>query len=155
MDLTQVQEELERRKADGQGDGSSTETASYTGPASTTNEKRKPKHAEENMWVYMTVQLYTMERDHYLVDFKSAGYERIATSVVREKRVELSNGAVEWQRVEAGEQLGPDTQVREREVFVGLGRSKEEKSATSPFPFLTMASRLVAELADPHGAGKS
>ncbi|KXL41497.1 MAG: hypothetical protein FE78DRAFT_156326 [Acidomyces sp. 'richmondensis'] len=31
----------------------------------------------ESVWVYVTIQLYSIEKDFYLVDFKCAGYERL------------------------------------------------------------------------------
>ena len=42
--------------------------------------------ADEAAYVYMTIQLYTIEPDFYLVDFKCAGYERLVREVVREVR---------------------------------------------------------------------
>ena len=35
-------------------------------------------------YVYMDVQLYTLEADCYLVDFKCAGYETIVEAVINE-----------------------------------------------------------------------
>jgi len=35
----------------------------------------------ESCWVYVTVQLYCIEKDSYMVDFKCAGYERLVKKI--------------------------------------------------------------------------
>ena len=42
------------------------------------------KPADENMWIYLTIQLYTMDKDYFTVDFKSSGYERYTKTYVRQ-----------------------------------------------------------------------
>lgn len=42
--------------------------------------------ADESVFVYVTIQLYSIEREFFLVDFKCAGYERLVATVVKEVR---------------------------------------------------------------------
>lgn len=70
-------------------------------------------------YCYMDIQLYTMETDTYLVDFKCAGYE----SVVKE--------------------VGENGEVNVR----GTGYRVADKDVTSPQPFLDLANMLVIQLA--------
>ncbi|KAF2458655.1 kinase-like domain-containing protein [Lineolata rhizophorae] len=142
--------------------------------------------ADESVWVYVTIQLYSIDRDCYLVDFKCAGYERVMPALVREVRSrvasemglsELShlhhleqgqdqgvvlghdtraageslNVGIEWRKVADGENVDlgdPRIEIREREEERGAGRAPSEKNATSPFPFLDVAGRLIVQLAD-------
>ena len=39
---------------------------------------------DEAVWIYMSIQLYSIERDFFVVDFKCAGYERLVSNLVRE-----------------------------------------------------------------------
>ncbi|KAF1936867.1 serine threonine protein kinase SNF1p [Clathrospora elynae] len=39
---------------------------------------------DEAVWIYMTIQLYSIDRDFFVVDFKCAGYERLVSNLVRE-----------------------------------------------------------------------
>ncbi|KAI4089411.1 MAG: hypothetical protein LQ344_005413 [Seirophora lacunosa] len=70
-------------------------------------------------YCFMDIQLYTMEIDTYLVDFKCAGYE----SVVRE--------------------IGDDGEVK----ITSTGYRVADKDVTSPQPFLDLANKLVIQLA--------
>ena len=70
-------------------------------------------------YVYMDVQLYTLEADCYLVDFKCAGYETIIEAVVNESEKQL----------------------------VGSGIRVADKDVTSPQPFLDLTNKLVIHLA--------
>jgi len=131
---------------------------------------------QESVWVYMTIQLYSIEKEFFLVDFKCAGYERLITEVVKEIKLKDTDDG-QWKRLS---QLGdgsnapslggtrPGTamselhvipeglnglpldgaEVREREEIVGAGRAMEEKRATSPYPFLDVAGRLIIQLAE-------
>ena len=76
--------------------------------------------ADDQAYVYMTIQLYSIEKEFYLVDFKCAGYER----------------------------LKPEMNEEGEEGVVGMGRAAEEKDVSSPFPFLDVASKLIIQLAD-------
>ena len=83
-----------------------------------------PTTTETACFVYLDLQIYTLEQDVYLVDFKNAGYEPI----VGEKRVRGKGGET-------------------KTVFVGNGLRKAEKDVTSPQPYLDLANRLVFQLA--------
>ncbi|KAF1950503.1 serine threonine protein kinase-like protein SNF1p [Byssothecium circinans] len=39
---------------------------------------------DEAVYIYMSIQLYNIDRDFYVVDFRCAGYERIVANLVRE-----------------------------------------------------------------------
>jgi carbon catabolite-derepressing protein kinase len=70
-------------------------------------------------YVYMDVQLYTLEADCYLVDFKCAGYETIIEAVINDSEKKL----------------------------VGSGIRVADKDVTSPQPFLDLTNKLVIHLA--------
>ena len=75
-------------------------------------------------FVYMDLQIYVLEADTYLVDFKSAGYE----SIVGERQVKNKKGQL----------------ITE---YIGSGNRKADKDVTSPQPFLDLANKLVIHLA--------
>jgi len=109
----------------------------------------------DSVWVYVTIQLYSIEKDFYLVDFKCAGYERLVkrfarvvngsdeSDVVRAEDGDFAEGGEE-----AEDEEGDGTEDEDGEPLVGLGRSTEEKDISSPFPFLDVASRLIVQLAE-------
>ena len=70
-------------------------------------------------YVYMDVQLYTLEADCYLVDFKCAGYETIVEAVINESE----------------------------KALIGSGMRVADKDVTSPQPFLDLTNKLVIHLA--------
>ena len=75
--------------------------------------------ADSACYVYMDVQLYTLEAETYLVDFKCAGYEPIIEVAVSETEKKL----------------------------VGSGFRVLDKDVTSPQPFLDLTNKLVIHLA--------
>ena len=75
-------------------------------------------------FVYMDLQIYVLEGDTYLVDFKSAGYE----SIIGERQVRNAKGV-------------PQTE------YIGSGIRKADKDVTSSQPFLDLANKLVIHLA--------
>jgi len=160
-------------------------SASFAGPGSgqhgeatdaggRAGEMSKYPEADEAVWVYVSIQLYSIERDFFLVDFKCAGYERLVHNLIREIKTVSAIGSAnvsvhggledddfgedagyEWRRLGDGESFDGASDVgsgkgtlREREVVVGAGRAQGEKRATSPFPFLDVASRLIIQLAE-------
>ena len=119
---------------------------------------------EESVYVYVTIQLYSIERDTFLVDFKSSGYENLERKFVKEMKVQ-GHGVYDataqgqgheqdmrdgWRRSSPSEKAseGEGLQVREVEDLVPQGRATAEKRATSPFPFLDVASGLIIQLAE-------
>lgn len=70
-------------------------------------------------YVYADIQLYTMEPDTYLVDFKCSGYESVVKEYIN----------------------GVEAELR------GTGFRVADKDVTSPQPFLDLANALVIQLA--------
>ncbi len=75
--------------------------------------------ATDSCYVYMDVQLYMLEQDCYLVDFKCAGYETIMEEIVGESERSL----------------------------IGSGFRVASKDVTSPQPFMDFANKLIILLA--------
>ena len=70
------------------------------------------------VWVFLDIQLYQLEEHNYMVDFKCDGYQ----NVIR------ADGDTEWHPI-------------------SKRLKNKEKEVTSPYPFLDVASDLVAQLA--------
>ncbi|KAJ4373102.1 Protein kinase [Neocucurbitaria cava] len=50
---------------------------------------------DEAVWIYMSIQLYSIDRDFFVVDFRCAGYERLVSNLVREiKASSTSNTSI-------------------------------------------------------------
>ena len=79
------------------------------------------KSADHACFVYMDVQLYQLETETYLVDFKCAGYESVKEVAVAVDMAETK--------------------------LVGSGYRVSDKDVTSPQPFLDLTNRLVIHLA--------
>lgn len=90
-----------------------TEPSSALLPKDTTGSK-----VIHGVWVFVDIQLYQLEENNFMVDFKCDGYQ----NVVR------NEGDTEWNPISR------------------RFRNKE-KEVTSPYPFLDVASDLVAQLA--------
>ena len=75
-------------------------------------------------FVYLDLQIYVLELETYLVDFKCAGYE----SIIGEHKVVNKKG-------------------EEITEFIGSGHRVADKDVTSPQPFLDLANKLVIHLA--------
>ncbi|CAI6334180.1 unnamed protein product [Periconia digitata] len=45
---------------------------------------------DEAVYIYMSIQLYSIDRDFFVVDFRCAGYERIVANLVREIKASAS-----------------------------------------------------------------
>ncbi|KAK3117774.1 Protein kinase [Teratosphaeriaceae sp. CCFEE 6253] len=113
---------------------------------------------DESVWVYVTIQLYSIEKDSYLVDFKCAGYERLVRKLAKTVQSMSGSGHLD----SSGASLSPVTpddsgyeddegdseEGEDGEMYVGAGRSAEEKEISSPYPFLDVASRLIVQLAE-------
>ncbi|KAF2861277.1 Pkinase-domain-containing protein [Piedraia hortae CBS 480.64] len=112
-----------------------TGTLAGQGPGSRRSSAGDVIKANEYVWVYMTVQLYSIDKTCYLVDFKCAGYERLV-------RRQPNNDE------QHDNDDGDETEDDEGETLVGRGRCTDEKEITSPFPFLDVASRLIIQLAE-------
>ncbi|KAK4504022.1 hypothetical protein PRZ48_004937 [Zasmidium cellare] len=104
--------------------------------------------AEESVWVYVTIQLYAIEKDFFLVDFKCAGYERLVRRFAREVTGSNESDVVKHDNAPDGYSSADFDEDESGEQLVGVGRPLEEKEITSPFPFLDVASRLIIQLAE-------
>lgn len=117
--------------------------------------------ANESAYVYMTIQLYSIEKEFYLVDFKCAGYEKLVARAVASQAKHLISPINPAEHIDHGgetleERMAHERVRRERELDmrmtkdgqVGGGRAAEEKDTSSPFPFLDVASRLIIQLAE-------
>ncbi|KMQ42481.1 CAMK/CAMKL/AMPK protein kinase [Trichophyton rubrum] len=74
------------------------------------------------VWVFIDIQLYQIESKNYMVDFKCDGYQNVI-QIAHE-----NNTTTEWRPI--------SKRIRNK-----------EKEVTSPYPFLDVASDLVAQLA--------
>lgn len=86
-------------------------------PSSATQQNGLPK-ISHGVWVFVDIQLYQLEENNYMVDFKCDGYQ----NVIR------AQGETEWHPI-------------------SKRFKNKEKEVTSPYPFLDVASDLVAQLA--------
>ncbi|KAF3390380.1 Carbon catabolite-derepressing protein kinase [Penicillium rolfsii] len=86
-------------------------------PSSATQNTSSPS-ISHGVWVFVDIQLYQLEENNYMVDFKCDGYQ----NVIR------APGDTEWHPIS--------------KRFMN-----KEKEVTSPYPFLDVASDLVAQLA--------
>ncbi|CAO1603136.1 MAG: hypothetical protein LQ349_005837 [Xanthoria aureola] len=77
----------------------------------------------EACFCYVDIQLYTMEPDTFLVDFKCAGYE--SAFMVKDNAADAEDGG-RW---------------------VGTGYRVADKDVTSPQPFIDLTNQLVIQLA--------
>ncbi|KAF2399444.1 Pkinase-domain-containing protein [Trichodelitschia bisporula] len=151
VDLTSgfVDEELLRKS----GSKDNFSLLDGTGAPDGSDPATRPLANDESIYVYMTIQLYSIDKDFYLVDFMCAGYEQLEADVVKEVCVGVAGGHPQWQPLPEGEEPRPEVpgspaQVRERELLHPQGRATGEKRATSPFPFLDVASGLIIQLAE-------
>jgi len=118
-------------------------------PAATGEEYPQP---DEAVYIYVSIQLYSIDRDFFVVDFKCAGYERLVSNLVREVKASasstsntsISNLALSssqpnhhgdgwddvqgvWRRLDDGEPL-PDDLARElKDGGQGLLRERTEE----------------------------
>ena len=130
----------------------STENFAASGLSSGALKRSMVPHNDESCWVYVTIQLYCIERDSFMVDFKCAGYERLT----RKLRSEIARNVIYEQGGDADARSKSPGTLDEHdddddddmdEGYVGFGRFTEEKDISSPFPFMDVASSLIVTLA--------
>lgn len=108
---------------------------------------------DESAWVYVTIQLYCIEADSFMVDFKCAGYERLVRRLRREVRHHSSSSeggddATEDKEKDEWRAEGSDVDDEDLdEGYMGAGRVLDEKDISSPFPFMDVAASLIVQLA--------
>ncbi|CAL5866329.1 uncharacterized protein PFLUO_LOCUS537 [Penicillium psychrofluorescens] len=93
------------------------ESGSGSGPSSSSLKSGVPR-ISHGVWVFVDIQLYQLEENNYMVDFKCDGYQ----NVIR------ATSDSEWHPI-------------------SKRFKNKEKEVTSPYPFLDVASDLVAQLA--------
>ncbi|KAF3922464.1 hypothetical protein AA313_de0207500 [Arthrobotrys entomopaga] len=124
---------------------------------------------EDAVYVYMEIQLYQLESNFYLVDFKCGGYERVDAegNVVVPKEVEKVMDELRKEGGSSQENSGrkgglsgdPRAAMMERSKSTRSTKSEsgsaysgwksiEEKEISSPFPFLDLAGKLIIQLAE-------
>lgn len=132
-------------------------SSSGHGSSSSLKQAARPN---QSCWVYVTIQLYCIEKDSYMVDFKCAGYERLMKKFRRNLLKHNKDGhddaprsaphATEEDDFSAPEDSEPEDKESDEDMdegYVGLGRAVAEKDINSPFPFMDVASSLIVNLA--------
>ncbi|PGG96908.1 CAMK/CAMKL/AMPK protein kinase [Blastomyces parvus] len=113
----------------GNGDDSGTGLATST-PAlgSSSSLLQHPGGIVHGVWVFIDIQLYQLEENNFMVDFKCDGYQNVIRVENERGGSSVGAGAAEWRPI--------SKRIRYK-----------DKEVTSPFPFLDVASDLVAQLA--------
>ncbi|KAM5440913.1 Protein kinase [Microsporum ferrugineum] len=96
--------------------------AGVTGTAVPSAHSTHPALLAYGVWVFIDIQLYQIESKNYMVDFKCDGYQNVIQVAYE------NNITSEWRPI--------SKRIRNK-----------EKEVTSPYPFLDVASDLVAQLA--------
>jgi carbon catabolite-derepressing protein kinase len=110
----------------------------------------------DSVYVHLTIQLYQLEHDNYLVDFKCAGYERLEEEEEAEAEADEEpkgeGGArkrVGFQEVLEGDVCeGAGARLKKGTTSEGRAAKEDYKDVNSPFPFLDAAGALIIALAD-------
>ena len=161
-----VQSEASTRPNSGAGDHGHD---AFTGPApalskddSVTNLHRKPPNDHIGVWVFVDIQLYTLEANVYVVDFKCDGYQNVVWHDQRRDRDQTkspqSHSAVTsptasrptsgFDNPSSQSGTGSEDSQDSAGYWVPLSqRFHKEKEISSSYPFLDVASDLVAQLA--------
>lgn len=100
------------------GTSTGTSTEDRTTSGGNLSPTRATGRISYGVWVFVDIQLYQLEQNNYMVDFKCDGYQ----NVIR------TENDTEWQPV-------------------SKRFKNKEKEINSPYPFLDVASDLVAQLA--------
>lgn len=120
VDLTaEGQRERARRRGSLIGSSSSTTGSATSFDTAAAAAAAAVITATNSCYVYMDVQLYMLEAECYLVDFKCAGYENIVETIINDFEKKI----------------------------VGCGIRVADKNVTSPQPFLDLTNKLVIHLA--------
>jgi carbon catabolite-derepressing protein kinase len=123
-------------------------TIAETARAASSNGDEYP-HPDEAVYIYVSIQLYSIDRDFFVVDFKCAGYERLVSNLVREVKAasnttSVSNLALSssqphhhedgwddeqgvWRRLGEGEALPDDLAKELRDGERGVLRERTEE----------------------------
>jgi carbon catabolite-derepressing protein kinase len=138
----------------------------FTGPAQSISKhesasslhKRLPNE-HIGVWIFMDIQLYTLEHGVYVVDFKCDGYQNVVWHEPRKDRGKGSHPSsnvtspIASRPASGLDHLSSRSGTEDSQDGAGYWRpvSKRyrnvEKEISSPYPFLDVASDLVAQLA--------
>ena len=131
------------RPTTSRGDALSSQEA-FTGPPSF------PKHEEIEVkagtkgpsdaigvWVYVDIQLYMLETNTYVVDFKCDGYQNVVLIDPGKEKVK--------EKEDGGDESESDSKPYWKPTTKRY--KNKEKEISSPFPYLDVASELIAHLA--------
>lgn len=165
------------------GEHSTAGQDAYTGPGqvvsrsgSVTSTPSRDVNPNLGVWVFIDIQLYMLETNNFMVDFKCDGYQNVlwdanyssrASRTGNSSRVTspaTSRPASGFTSIKPGDKLHPqegevgsnnssnttdsDTKDRKGEWRPISKRIRnKEKEITSPYPYLDVASDLIAQLA--------
>ena len=109
--------------------GTGSASGSATAPSSHSSHylAQHHQHLEYGVWVFLDIQLYQLEAGTFMVDFKCDGYQNVIR-IVGDQNSGSGDTEDEWRPI--------SKRIRNK-----------EKEVTSPYPFLDVASDLVAQLA--------
>lgn len=108
------------------------------------------------VWVFVDVQLYTLDAHTYTVDFKCDGYQNViwhepkhksnpSSTLVSPSPSRPTSGVDNTGRIESHDPKKPEGYWKP----VSKRYKNVEKDISSPYPYLDVASDLVAQLASP------
>ena len=136
-------------------------SATHANPGSIPGGLTKVSEPNDSVYVYMEIQLYQVEKELHLVDFKCAGYERLFQVELDEDEVTGdsvpvpndggSPGVLDIRSAKGNATALHHVGKLDQRYRAGLrsaGRQTEEKDVSSPFPFLDLASKLIIALAE-------
>jgi carbon catabolite-derepressing protein kinase len=119
--------------------------------------------ADDSAYVHLMIQLYQLESNYYLVDFKCDGYEKVGQEDCNINEDDDEDHFKQYEHFEGKANMsdrGSTADLSSRRTVDhmtpakehkrhGLGRKKDvEKDVSSPFPFMDVASRLIILLAE-------
>lgn len=139
----------------------------FTGPAPSLSKPesflslhKKPPNEHVGVWIFVDIQLYTLETNVYVVDFKCDGYQNVvwhdnkkdedrtkspqSHSAVASPITSRPTSGMEHTSSQSGTD---DTQDAAGYWVPMTQRFHKEKEISSAYPFLDVASDLVAQLA--------
>lgn len=118
--------------------------------------KMTPSHV--GVWVFIDIQLYSLDAATFVVDFKCDGYQNVVWMEPKHKIVAAANSAVTSPNASrphsgvdsAGISRNNSYDLKKAEGYwkpISKRYQNVEKEITSPYPYIDVASDLVAQLA--------
>ncbi|QSL67079.1 hypothetical protein MERGE_001466 [Pneumocystis wakefieldiae] len=107
---------------------------------------------EKKIIVTIVIQLYHLESNNFLVDFKCGGYENVCSIIselpsndIKSETDKIISGISELIKNDIIKTNSQDLNTTHYSLDTS-GKNLSEKQVTSPFPFLDMASQLILQL---------